>query len=98
MKTSIFWDITPSSPVEVNQHFRGTHLACCLFHADFLLVLLFDPQDGGDTFLQNVRWLSLDCLALYPKEQNSSTVLIFSIIKKTVDQATLARNTKQHTK
>jgi hypothetical protein len=41
---------------------------------------------------------TLDCMAFYPREQNSSTVLIFSIIKKTVDQATLARNTEQQIK
>jgi hypothetical protein len=28
MKSSVFWDITPCSPLKVNQHFRGT----CHFH------------------------------------------------------------------
>jgi hypothetical protein len=28
--------------------------AFCLFRADFLFVLLFDPEDGGDIFLGNV--------------------------------------------
>jgi hypothetical protein len=78
MKSSIFWDITPYSPLKVNRRFGGT---CCLhlqsrrisrgslqlttcFHAGFLLVL-FDPEDGGFMFLRNVRWFSTDYTALY---------------------------------
>jgi hypothetical protein len=34
--------------------------------------LLFSPEDGGHTFLRNVRWLSTDYMALYPRRQNSS--------------------------
>jgi hypothetical protein len=37
-----------------------------------LLVLLFDPEDGGNMFLQNVGLLSPDYTALYPRSQNSS--------------------------
>jgi hypothetical protein len=40
MKSTIFWDITPL-------------LAICS-HADILRGLFFDPEDGGDMFLQNV--------------------------------------------
>jgi hypothetical protein len=29
MKSSVFWDITPCSPLKVNRHFRGTY---CLHH------------------------------------------------------------------
>jgi hypothetical protein len=35
------------------QQMTGTRLATC-FHAGFLLGLFFDPEDGGDMFLQNV--------------------------------------------
>jgi hypothetical protein len=28
--------------------------ACYLLHADFLLGLFLDPQDGGNMFLQNI--------------------------------------------
>jgi hypothetical protein len=28
--------------------------ACHLLHAGFLLALFFDPEDGGDMFLQNI--------------------------------------------
>jgi hypothetical protein len=42
------------------------------FHTGFLLGLFFDPEDGGDMFLQNVSRLSTDYAALYPRRQNSS--------------------------
>jgi hypothetical protein len=32
-----------------------------------LLGLLFDPEDEGDMFLQNVIWLSTDNMVLYPR-------------------------------
>jgi hypothetical protein len=50
MKSSLFWDITPCSPFKL-----------CMppAHAGFLLGL-FDPEDGGDMFLQNVGSLSAD--------------------------------------
>jgi hypothetical protein len=56
MKSSIFGDITPCSPLKVYRCFRGTlqaELATC-FHAGFLLGLFFDPEDGGNMFLRNV--------------------------------------------
>jgi hypothetical protein len=28
--------------------------ACCLFHAGFLIGLLFNSEDGGDMILQNI--------------------------------------------
>jgi hypothetical protein len=37
-----------------------------------LLGLFFDPEDGGDMFLQNASWLSTDYTALYPRRLNSS--------------------------
>jgi hypothetical protein len=47
----------------------GSHLrlACCLIHAGFLLVLFFDPEDGGDMFLRIIDYLSTDYTALYPR-------------------------------
>jgi hypothetical protein len=64
MKDTIFWDITPCSPLKVNRSFGGKYrlhlqgrkislLGTC-FHASFLLGLFFDPKDGGDMFLRNV--------------------------------------------
>jgi hypothetical protein len=82
MKSTIFWDIMPCSPLKVDQRFRGTYhlhfqgrrisqanrapLATC-FHAGFLLGLFFDPEDGGDMLLRNVGRLSTDYKALYPR-------------------------------
>jgi hypothetical protein len=31
-----------------------------------------DPEDGGDMFLQNVSWLSMEYMALHPRRKNSS--------------------------
>jgi hypothetical protein len=50
MKSFIFWNMTPCSPLEVK-----TGSACYLLHASFFLGLLFDPEDGGDMFFQKVR-------------------------------------------
>jgi hypothetical protein len=60
MKSIIFWDVMPHSPLKVNRHFGGTYRLCLhallatRFHAGFLLGLFFDPEDGGDMFLRNV--------------------------------------------
>jgi hypothetical protein len=48
-----------------------TLAACCLFHPVFLLSLLFDRENGGDTFLVNVGLLPEDYVALHPGRQNS---------------------------
>jgi hypothetical protein len=53
-KSTIFWDITPCSPLKVNRHFGGTYLLATCLHAGFLLSYFFDSEDGGDMFLQNV--------------------------------------------
>jgi hypothetical protein len=33
---------------------------CCLLHGGFLLGLLFNPEGGGNIFVQYVGWLSMD--------------------------------------
>jgi hypothetical protein len=75
----MYWHITPCSPLKFNWIFGGTcrfHLQgrriSYLFHASFLLGLLFDCKDGGDMFLRNSGWLSTDYSALYtyPRRQN----------------------------
>jgi hypothetical protein len=43
-----------------------------LLHAGFSFYFFFDPGDGGNIFLQHIRWRSADCLALYPKRENRS--------------------------
>jgi hypothetical protein len=34
-----------------------------MFHTGFLLGLLFSPESGGDMFLQNISWHSMDYMA-----------------------------------
>jgi hypothetical protein len=36
-----------------------------LLHASYLLHLVFDPEDDGEMFLWNVRWLSMGYTAIY---------------------------------
>jgi hypothetical protein len=49
--SSVLCDIAPCRSVKCNLRFGGTHLplfrveACCMLHAIFLHVLLFDPED-----------------------------------------------------
>jgi hypothetical protein len=52
--SSIFWDITPCSPLKVNRRFERT---CRLLYACFLLGLFFGPKDGGEKIIRNVGWI-----------------------------------------
>jgi hypothetical protein len=52
MKIAILWDITPFSPIKVNERFGGTYRLH--LHGGFLSGLLLDLEDGDDTFLGNV--------------------------------------------
>jgi hypothetical protein len=45
MRSYTFWDLIPCSPVKVNQ---------ALLLAGFLLSVLFNPENRGDMFLQNI--------------------------------------------
>jgi hypothetical protein len=75
MKSAIFLDIMPCSPLKVNRRFGGTYrlhlqgrrISRASFHAGFLLGLVFDAEDGGDMILRNVGWLSTHYTALFSK-------------------------------
>jgi hypothetical protein len=76
MKSTIFREKTPCSPLNVNRRFGGTYrlhhqgrtraLLDIRFPAGFLLVLFFDPED------RNAGWLSTDYTALRLGRLNSS--------------------------
>jgi hypothetical protein len=86
MKSIIIWDMTPCTLLSVNRCFGGTyrlHLQnrinkfskktasrWCL--AFFCWTYFFDPEDGGDMFLRNVRWNSMDYTASYTRRWYSS--------------------------
>jgi hypothetical protein len=63
MKSNIFWDITPCSPLKINRRFGGTYrlhlqgrkisLQDFSVKAGGKLSLFFDLEDGGDMFLRN---------------------------------------------
>jgi hypothetical protein len=49
-----------------NKPSKKPAFATC-FYAGFLLVLLFNPEDGGEMFFRNVVLLSKNYMALYPR-------------------------------
>jgi hypothetical protein len=61
MDSVIFWDIVLCIP-HVNRNLGGTY---------YLHLLIFNPEDGGDTFLQNIS-SHLDFMALYPRRRQHS--------------------------
>jgi hypothetical protein len=78
MKNSIICCITPYSPLKIHRRLGGTcrfhskgwtvcrgSFGCCLLHAGFLVVLLSNPENAGNMFLPNVRWLPTDYRAWF---------------------------------
>jgi hypothetical protein len=56
LKSSVFWDLTPWSPLQVKGRFGGTATsASYVLHAALLHGLFVDPEEGGDIFLRNAR-------------------------------------------
>jgi hypothetical protein len=74
IKSSVFWDITPCSQLEVNRrfggtyrlHFQGWRISRALL-SSACFVQVYD--DGAHLFLRNAGWLSMDYMALYPGRQ-----------------------------
>jgi hypothetical protein len=62
MKISIFWDITPCSPLKVNRlfggtgllHLKGRRISQARNQHDAGSRLFFDPEDGSNMFIRNV--------------------------------------------
>jgi hypothetical protein len=78
MKSSIFCDITPYSPLKINK--RASPVRYVL-HAGSWLGSFFDPEDEDDMFLRNAGWFSADYMALYPRSQNFSYASQFFLSK-----------------
>jgi hypothetical protein len=57
-----------------NQHTADSEQgsACCLLHACFFPGIFFNPEDGGNMLLWNVRWLSINYMVSYSRRQNCS--------------------------
>jgi hypothetical protein len=79
-KISIFWDITPFSPLKVNRRFlaayRLQHSAVniALLPAGVMLVSCMDfwnSKDRRNMFIRNVVWLSEDYTTFYQRIYNS---------------------------
>jgi hypothetical protein len=60
VEISVFWDVAPYSPIEVNRRFRGAY---CLHYR---------PDDGVSTRFWNVGLLRRDYRSLYPRRLSSS--------------------------
>jgi hypothetical protein len=93
MKSSVFWDIAPCSPVKIKWRFGviyRLHLhdrklryaelsAFYLIRGDFLLSLLINSEVEGDIFLRNLLWISPSYTKLRARRQNSSITYLFLV-------------------
>jgi hypothetical protein len=98
-KSSVLCDATLGSPLEVNRLFggtcrlqlqgRGKSQERNLLHADFLLGLFFDPEDG-DMLVRNVGWFSMDYKALCILEDRTLHLgLILPLLVETRNACTI---------
>jgi hypothetical protein len=91
LKSTIFWDITPCSPLRINRPLGGAYslslqgrkilppaltLVSCLAY--------FRPWRWRRYVLPKLRWLSTDYMVLYPRSWYSSTVDIDHFVIQTV--------------
>jgi hypothetical protein len=71
MKTTVVWDMTPCSLVDINRCIGGTY---CLHLQRRRVSPVFNSEDGGSVFLRNVGQYILDYMALHPRKQCSLPV------------------------
>jgi hypothetical protein len=89
MKTFIFWNIMSRNLLKVNQCFGGkcylqllswrisqaSYWQEELAVTGFLLGLFFNPENRGNTFLQNISWLSTKCTCYILKDRTFRSLL-----------------------
>jgi hypothetical protein len=88
LKSIIFWDMTPCSPLCSNRRFGGTqrlhlqgrrNVQQTTEQACWFVGLFFDPEDGGAMFLRNVGCYTTDYTTSYPRRWYSSKRTRFAI-------------------
>jgi hypothetical protein len=80
-EVSVFWDITPCSPLIDSRHFGGTYCRALLStcsHIGILLSLFFNPEDGGSMFLRNVIDFQQATQRYIPEDNTLSKFIIWS--------------------
>jgi hypothetical protein len=88
MKSTIFWDVTPCSPLKVNRryggryglHFQGRKIS----QQETNVKAGGKPEDGGDMFHRNVGRLSTDYMALHPRRWNSFLTILLNNVTLTL--------------
>jgi hypothetical protein len=83
LKSTVLLDIMTCCPLRVNRRFEGTYrlnfkglknnphrILLCLPSAYAGIMLALDLEDVSGMFLRNVRLLSMEYTAVYPKRQS----------------------------
>jgi hypothetical protein len=107
MKVAIFWDIAPCS-LYMNRRFGGTyHLYLqgrksakqnnqrAQLPSYLLSWLIFNPEDGGDTFLRNVSTY-MDYTVLYSRRWQLSVTVLPPVYFNSLNNRFLATNYTYH--
>jgi hypothetical protein len=94
MKSTVFWDITPCSPLSVNRRFGG-HIAS-IFRVEKISSAGNQRQSRWQEELKmeamwssKTRWLSTDYTALYPRRWYSSILLSVYFISETTGRISI---------
>jgi hypothetical protein len=76
-KSIIFWDLKLCSLLRWNRRFGGTNRLHLQGRRKILAkYIFFDPEDGGDVFLQNVGCISTEYTASHPIKLYSSSLFL----------------------
>jgi hypothetical protein len=89
MKSYVFWNIMPYSPLKLNRrfggichlHFQGRRIKEIRIQHEASNKLPCSIEDGGQMFLRNVCWRPTDYTTLYPGRYKASEIL-WVVVKK----------------